>query len=277
MLKKDDSNHFLGSTARWTAAVRAMESMREDRLFNDPWAAVLAGGEGREWLAKRPADSSLPIVVRTRYFDDFLLLTSARNQIRQIILMAAGLDTRAFRLNWPAGTTLFELDRPEVLNDKEEILGSLGVHPTCERVGIRADLTQSWGDILTKSGFNPQELSCWLLEGFLFYLPNEAILRIIDEVSSLAAPGSWLGFDIINSAMLTSSWTRPWIDMQSQSGAPWIGTLDEPEETLASRGWNASLTQAGQPDASFGRWSLPVFPIKAPDMPHNWFVTAQKE
>ena len=92
----------------------------------------------------------------------------------------------------------------------------------------------------------------------------------------MVAPGSWLGFDIINGAVLTSPWTKPWVDMQAREGAPWIGTLDDPESTLASLGWTATLTQAGQPDANHGRWTLPVIPVKIPDMPHNWFVTAHK-
>jgi hypothetical protein len=95
-------------------------------------------------------------------------------------------------------------------------------------------------------------------------------------VTRLAAPGSRLGFDVINGAMLISPWTRPWVDMQAAAGAPWIGTMDDPVGFLAARGWRASLTQAGQPDASHGRWRLPVIPTAMPDMPHDWFVTAER-
>ena len=190
--------------------------------------------------------------------------------------MAAGLDTRAFRIQWPQGTRLFELDQPAVLSYKEGILHSLGAEPTCERRTIGKDLTEPWKDALISSGFDLQERSGWLLEGFLFYLADEDITRLIDSVTDLAAPGSWLGFDIINGAMLTSPWTKPWIEMQAQSGAPWTGTMEDPESTLASRGWRATLTQAGQPDVHYGRWTLPVIPTKMADMPHNWLVTAQK-
>ena len=95
-------------------------------------------------------------------------------------------------------------------------------------------------------------------------------------MTDLAVPGSQIGFDIINGPMLTSPWTRSWVDMQADAGAPWIGTMDDPVRFLADRGWQATLTQAGQPDANHGRWSLPVIPTTMPDMPHNWFVTAQK-
>jgi methyltransferase (TIGR00027 family) len=274
--EKDISDDLLGLTARWTAAVRAAESKREDRLFSDPWARTLAGEQGASWLAQRPDGSTLPIVLRTRYFDDFLQRVPTQHGIRQIVLMAAGLDTRAFRLSWPEETRLFELDQPAVMSCKERILRSSGAQPTCERHIVKADLTEPWQAALTTNGFDSRERSCWLLEGFLFYLPNEAIPPLIDTVTALAVAGSWLGFDIINGAMLTSPWTKQWIDMQAQSGAPWISTLDDPESFLAARGWTATLTQAGQPDANYGRWVLPVIPTKMANMPHNWFVTAQK-
>ncbi len=101
-------------------------------------------------------------------------------------------------------------------------------------------------------------------------------MHILDEVTSLAAPDSWMGFDIVNSLVMTSPLTRKWVEMQARSGAPWLGMMDEPEEFLSARGWKATLTQAGAPDANFGRWSLSVMPVNMPGMPHNWFVTAQK-
>jgi methyltransferase (TIGR00027 family) len=154
---------------------------------------------------------------------------------------------------------------------------SSSAKPSCVRQSIAADLAGAWKEALLSSGFNPQERSAWLLEGFLFYTPSETIVKILSEVSGLAASGSWLGFDAINEAVLTSPWTKSWIEMQAQSGAPWIGTLDDPEGFLASQGWTASLTQAGQPDANYGRWTLPVIPTKMANMPHNWLVTARKE
>jgi methyltransferase (TIGR00027 family) len=277
MLEKVTPDHLLGSTARWTAAVRAQENGRENRLFNDPWAATLAGQEGQAWLAQRPADSVIPIILRTRFFDDFLQCITRQHGIRQVVLMAAGLDTRAFRLSWPEQTRLFELDQPSILCYKEQILRSAGAQPACVRQTIEVDLTGPWKETLLKTGFNQQQPSGWLLEGFLFYLSHELITHLLNEVTSLAAPGSWLGFDTINSAVLTSPWTRPWIEMQAKSGAPWIGTLDDPEGFLVAQGWKATLTQAGAPEANHGRWPYPVLPVTIPGMPHNWYVTAQKE
>ena len=266
----------LGATAYWTAGVRARESRREDRLFNDPWAAALAGELGETWIAQHSEEATLPLVVRTRYFDDFLLRVSSQKCARNVVILAAGLDTRAFRINWPPGARVFELDQPFVLHHKESVLRFSEAQPTCERRTIHSDLTQPWKDALLESGFDPNESSVWLLEGLLFYLPNDAVAHILDSVSALAAPGSWLGCDIINGSVLSSPYTKAWIDMQARSGAPWIGFLDDPESFLAGRGWSASLTQAGQQDANYGRWTLPILPVKMPNMPHYWFVTAKK-
>ncbi len=277
VVEKTTSDNLLGSTARWTAAVRARENTREDRLFGDPWAAALAGEEGAAWIEARPPDSTVPIALRTRYFDDFLGQITGEHGLRQVVLMAAGLDTRAFRLHWPEQTRLFELDQPPVLQYKARVLEAAGARPGAARQAIEADLTEPWQEALRQAGFEPQQPSGWLLEGFLFYLANEHITHLLDVVTSLAAPGSRLGFDIINSTMLTSPWTKPWVEMQAKAGAPWIGTMDDPVGFLAARGWKATLTQAGAADAHHGRWTLPVIPTTMPDMPHNWFVTARRE
>lgn len=266
----------LEETSRWTAAVRALEHAREDRLFEDPWADALAGAEGRAWLADRTPESVVPIVLRTRYFDDWLRRIGERGEIRQVVLLAAGLDTRAYRLDWPDRMHLFELDRPAVLRHKDGILAAAGARARCSRRAVEADLTGSWTEALLDAGFDESRPSGWLLEGFLFYIAVEAIARLFDAVSELSAPGSRIGFDIINGQVLTSPWTRPWAEMQAAAGAPWIGTMDDPVRFLAERGWQATLTQAGQPDADHGRWQLPVLPTTMPDMPHNWFVTARR-
>lgn len=228
-------------------------------------------------MAARPADSVLPIVLRTRFFDDFLQRVTTEHGIRQIVLLGAGLDTRAFRLTWPAHTRFFELDQPAVIARKERILQDAEAVPACALQCLGANLSDPWQEILLQAGFDPEQPAGWLLEGFLFYLPNERITSILDAVSNLAAPGSWLGCDVINQAVLTSPWTRAWVDMQAAAGAPWIGTLDDPIAFLAARGWNATLSQAGAPDANHGRWRLPVIPTLMPDMPHNWYVCAEKQ
>jgi methyltransferase (TIGR00027 family) len=266
----------LGATACWTAAIRARENEREDALLKDPWAAALAGEKGMRWIKDRAEESVIPILLRTRYFDDFLQRIVNKENIHQIILMAAGMDTRAFRLTWPEGTHFFELDQSPVLHSKEEILQSAGAVPTCKRTTIEADLSGPWEKKLTEAGFDPKGRSGWLLEGFLFYLPERIIAGLLDRVTTLASQASWMGFDIVNRIMLTHPLTREWVEMQAKSGAPWLGTMEDPVGVLGALGWEASLSQAGQEDANHGRWPFPIFPTMMPDFPHNWFVTAVK-
>jgi len=267
----------LGATAYWTASVRAMENARAEPLFNDSWAAALAGEVGAAWIAGRTVESVVPIVLRTRFFDDWLRHIVAGDALHQVVLLAAGLDTRAYRLDWPAGTWIYEVDQPVVLQHKTQVLADAGAQPTCRRTAIAADLAGDWEKKLVAAGFEVRSPAVWLLEGFLLYLTSEQLLRILDQVADLAAPGSWIGFDIANGAMLTHPLTQSWVQMQAHSGAPWIGTLDDPVGYLAARGWQTTLTQAGEPDVNYGRWPYPVFPVGAAELPHNWLVTAQKE
>lgn len=266
----------LGTTARWAAAVRAVESQCENSLFIDPWAADLAGSQGMQWVQQRDAGKLIAMILRTRFYDDFLLKITRQQQVWQVLLLAAGLDTRAFRLNWPHGTHFFELDQAAVLDHKQRVLSAAEVTPACQRTLIRVDLTSPWEESLLASGFDSSLPSVWLLEGFLFYLPNPLMVQLLDQVTALSTSGSWLGFDIVNSLVLTSPWTKPWVDMQAEAGAPWLGTLDDPLGFLEARGWRAALTQPGAEDANYARWELPVYPPDMPNMPHHWLVTARR-
>lgn len=275
----DETKHStaLGLTSRWTAGVRARESQREERLFNDPWAALLAGELGAEWAEHQAGDNGISIIVRTRFFDDFLQRVVHEHAIRQVVLLATGMDTRAFRLSWPEKTRFFEFDQPQVLDYKEEILQAAGAQPRCERHTLKVDLRKPWGEALINSGFEQHQPAVWLLEGFLHYLPSEGVARVLEDVTQLAVSGSWLGFDTINSDMLTSQWTRQWVEGLADLGTPWLSTIDEPEAVLAKLGWNATAIQPGEKEANYGRWPYPSLPRTIPNMPRSWFVTAQKQ
>lgn len=268
----------LVSTATWIAAVRAQETARADRLLDDPWAAELAGPQGAAWLADRAGNPVLAVMtIRARFFDDFLLRI-AQDGVRQVVLPGAGLDTRAFRLDWPDGVTLIELDRPEVLASKRATLDRAGAQPRCRWIPLGADLAENgWPDTLRGAGFDPRQPSCWLLEGFLFYLPSATIDRLLDQITQLSAPGSGLGFDIPNAATLTHPVTRPWIELQAGAGAPWLGTMDDPAAALTPRGWRATAVQPGEPGAEYGRWPFPVLPRDVPELPRTWLVTAHRD
>jgi len=122
-------------TARWVAAVRARESGRADRPFDDPLAGPLAGAQGFAMLDGAPQQirDNPYVPIRVRYFDDWALRVTGEHGVRQVVLVAAGLDTRAFRLDWPAGVSLWELDRPELLAEKEAALAEAAARPACER------------------------------------------------------------------------------------------------------------------------------------------------
>lgn len=276
MVDHVSSQHLLARTASWTAAARALESTREDRLFDDPWASALAGPDGAAWLEQRSPESTLPIAVRTRYFDDYLLRIAQEDGVRQVVIVAAGLDTRAFRLEWPADMQVFELDQGAVLERKQTILDQAGAKPTCERHVIAADLADGWEALLATVGIDSAQPAIWLLEGFLFYLSPEDLTTLLVRVMRASSPGSYLAFDVINRATLTSPLTQPWVEMQAQADAPWTGTMDDPKALLKKHGWKAELTPIGTPGAEHGRWPYPAASENDPEAPQLWLATARR-
>src|SRR5215212_9136385 len=187
------------------AAARARESERTDRLFYDPLAAAFAGPEGFAWLERmEPTTGSgggpgLYAVIRTRFFDDFLLDACRGSGVCQVVLAAAGMDTRAFRLDWPSQTRMYEMDLPEVLDAKDEVVEEAGAKPNCERRTVAVDLQQeAWPEALLATGYRPERPSVWVIEGLLFYLTRAAVHGLLQKVSVLTATGSLLGLDVMN-------------------------------------------------------------------------------
>jgi methyltransferase (TIGR00027 family) len=216
----------IAPTSRWMAAARARESERADRLFDDPLAAALAGPEGFAWLERMEsaAHSDSPglyPVIRTRFFDDFLLDACGRLGIRQVVLAAAGLDTRAFRLDWPSGTHVYELDLPEVLNIKEDVIEAAEAESSCERRTVRVDLSQeTWPEALLDAGYWPERSSVWLIEGLLFYLTRAAVHELLEKVGALTTTGSLLGLDVMNRGLFFSPVAWPMQATLARHGAP---------------------------------------------------------
>jgi methyltransferase (TIGR00027 family) len=274
-------------TARLTAAARARESRRPDRLFDDPYAAALAGPEGiafmerTEEAGRQPGAPATPdgnpyIAIRTRYFDDFFVEELAAGAPLQAVLVAAGLDSRAYRLPWPEGTRLFELDRPEVLRAKQEVLDGMGARPRCDRRGVGVDLLADWAGPLTAAGFDPARRSLWLIEGLFPYLDPEAAELVVARAAALATAGSRLRADIVGRSFLESPFTRSYLQAMERAGAPWRFGTDEPEAFFAAHGWSATVALPGEPAVSFGRWPYGVFPRDAPDLPKIYLVTATR-
>ena len=247
------------STAQWIAAARAKESARPDRLFHDPFAAALAGEAGFDILARSEAASGgenafLPI--RTRYFDDLLLNVAAP----QVVLLGAGLDTRAYRLPFADATRVFELDRGEVLEEKERILTPLNARPRCIRRAIAVDLADSWTEHLDAAGFDSVQPSIWIAEGLLFYLSEKHVGSLLRRARFKAGPGSVFAADIFGTGLLDQAYIQPYLRWLESAHLPAPFCTDNPAELFACRGWSpAKITEPGQPDANYGR-----IPVRGP-------------
>ena len=184
----------VSATALSVARIRAAESRRPDALFRDPYAAafVRAAGATRASGEPNPNRDTLirQVTRRTRYYDDQLL--AATPACRQVVLLAAGLDTRAYRLPWPDGVHLYELDLPPVLAFKQRVLDDLDARPRCERTTVATDLTADWSAALTTAGLDPAQPTAWLAEGFLIYLTAGQAAHVLTTATALSAAGSRL-------------------------------------------------------------------------------------
>lgn len=129
------------------------------------------------------------MAVRTRFFDDFFASATSAG-IRQAVILAAGLDSRSYRLSWPSATTVFEVDQPQVIEFKTATLSALGAQPTADRRTVAVDLREDWQSALREAGFDPTQRTAWIAEGLLGYLPAEAQDRLLDQITALSVPGS---------------------------------------------------------------------------------------
>jgi methyltransferase (TIGR00027 family) len=266
----------VAQTACLAAAARAREDERPDRLFSDPFAAPLAGATGFAYLDRLANVPTPYVAIRTRFFDDLLCQTVRSGDVRQVVLVAAGMDARAFRLPWPPGLALYELDQPEVLALKHAILAADGARATCRRHALGVDLTQSWAEALCAAGYRPREPSVWLMEGLLYYLEEAVVHALLDRMGTLTAPGSWLGIDLVSRDALWSPLLQPWLAMGAYNGAVWRFGTDHPEHLCTDHGWEPQVRQPGEEGADFGRWPLPVVPRGIPGMPRGFLVVARR-
>jgi len=195
----------VGATATMVAASRAVASQGPNPLLDDPLADPLVRAVGLDPFI-RIIDGEIdfeddPIfnrkarteqmAVRTRFFDDFFTAATG-DGVRQAVILASGLDTRAYRLRWPAGTVVYEIDQPQVIAFKTNTLADLGAAPTAERRTISIDLRDDWPAALRQGGFDVTQPTAWSAEGLLPYLPPEAQDRLFDNITALSAPGSRL-------------------------------------------------------------------------------------
>jgi methyltransferase (TIGR00027 family) len=271
-------------SSRLFAVNRALETTRQHPLYRDPLADRLAGAEGwAVWHAWRqslwPGFGSAPdpyLTIATRFFDDALLAAVRDAGIMQVVIVRAGMDTRAFRLDWPPNVCVFEVDTADVFAHKEPILRRLDAQPLCHRQTI---ITRSLGSLkraLRRSDFDPAQKTAFLIER-LQYLPPEGADRALGEITRLAAEGSWIGLSLVTDATLRSEFMRPFLQKLEFVGLPpWRFGIDEPEQWLARYGWRSSSVVLGAPEASYGRWPYAYIPREQPGIPRAFLTVGWK-
>jgi methyltransferase (TIGR00027 family) len=279
----------VATTALFVAAVRARENERRDRLFQDELSSLLAGPEGLALLEAaevRPGsnyhrDSFPYLEVRTRYFDDWALQAVHELGAKQFVVLGAGMDTRAFRLQWPAEFRFWEVDTPELFALKEERLQSAGVRLDCERVLMKADLTsRGWVKSLLDSGFKKDRPTVWLAEGLFQYLTAADVKQILEGAASVSSPGSRFGAEIISEEFLLRPSKQAALKRRKDGGTPWVFGTNDPERLFLSHGWvvdgKASALEAA---VALSRWKAPQARRSSPRSgpPGASFVSATKQ
>lgn len=265
---------LVGATALGVAAARAAETGGPDPLIRDDFAVKLVSAAGAAWA--RLADPDLNWLdgdeqgqrahrlgidyqaVRTHFFDGYFSEAVGAG-LRQVVILAAGLDSRAYRLDWPAGTTVYEVDQPKVLEYKTGILESHGAVPSATRRTVAVDLRDDWPAVLTAAGFDRSQPTAWLAEGLLPYLPSDAQDRLFEKFTALSVPGSRVAIEVFGAN--SSSNTHRWQRMRERLGLDvnvQALTFHEPDrsdaaEWLADHGWQVTLVDNREEMARLGR------------------------
>lgn len=266
----------IGATSLMTAQLRARETERADRIVEDRFAAEFVAAAGgalpprAEGFIEHMAEQ---VAVRTRFLDD-ALLDATRAGIDQVVLVAAGMDSRALRLDWPAATTVFEVDQDSVLGFKEAVATEHGATPTCQRRTVPADLRGDWVTALEAAGFSPARPTAWLTEGLLYSLDEAAADGLLATISAASAPASRLAFDHIEAA---PSFLRALDEISPTLTALWKSGPRDPEVWLRAHGWTPQVYQLADQAARFSRPVPAAFDPRRPDAAHNWLVTARRD
>lgn len=251
----------VGATALGVARLRSEETQRADRLVEDPYAErILAAASraGSAWSAL-PRDVLAffdlladQVAVRTRFLDD-VLLDAAGSGGGQVVLLGCGMDTRAFRLAWPAGVRVFEVDFADVLAFRDGALG--GASPSaaaarCDRVPVGVDLREDWPAALREAGFDPARSTAWLAEGLLYALPPTAADLLLDRITQMSGPGSTLAFDQISDSTALRAARA---EVSPELVDLWQGGPVDLDAWLTIRGWRPHIADLREVAAQSGR------------------------
>ncbi|MEV0946772.1 class I SAM-dependent methyltransferase [Rhodococcus sp. NPDC049939] len=287
----------VGLTALAVAAFRAVESDEQDALVRDDFAPWFVAAAGEHHFTELLADSSalkdMPFVgymgVRTKFFDDFFL-SAAASGVRQAVIIAAGLDARAYRLEWPPDTTVFEVDQPKVLEFKGKVLAEHEARPKADRRPVAVDLRDDWPAALEAAGFDRAKPVAWSIEGLLPYLPGAAHDALFSRIDELSTPGSQLAVDNFGDSSTIQRFNAmrdKFMDKSLFGGHDPFGDLDvselfyadertDPPGWLSERGWSVqgatSLELADKYDRPF-----PEFPEEFDDLATQkvWLTAAK--
>jgi methyltransferase (TIGR00027 family) len=262
----------VGATATAVAASRAVASQGPDALLDDPFAEPLVRAVGLDAYV-RMIDGEIfndddplmnrktvseQIAVRTRYFDDFFT-AAAEAGLRQAVILAAGLDTRGYRLPWPVGTVVFEVDQPEVIKFKTSTLSRLGAVPTATHKTVAVDLRDDWPTALRGAGFDPAQATAWIAEGLLVYLPPDAQDRLFDNITALSAPGSRLATEHMDMDSMPADWAEKLDERSRRVGSDiklselfYSGARNTAGEYLSSHGWQVTTRSTADAFAANG-------------------------
>lgn len=296
----------VGTTAVMVAAARAAETASPDPLINDPYARILVEGAGggvwglmmdEDWVARAvdidPEGAAIFAhmgsyqAVRTRFFDDFFTAAGDAG-IRQVVILASGLDSRAYRLDWPAGTVVYEIDQPKVLEYKESVLSAHGVQATATRREVAIDLRHDWPKALRDAGFDASVPTAWLAEGLLMYLPADAQDRLFAQITELSAAGSRIAAE---TAPTQAEERRQQMKERFEVIKEKFGITDsldvgelmynDPDradvaEWLGAHGWDSTAVQSAAEMRRLDRWALPDGPDAPADDAFSQFVTASR-
>ncbi|MEE6179879.1 SAM-dependent methyltransferase [Mycobacterium sp. 050134] len=288
----------VGATATMVAAARAAASKRPQPVVTDDFAEPLVRAVGLDVFTKLASGELDPdelersvgfhrmvdtFAARARYFDDYLAVAGQAGLL-QVVIVASGLDSRAYRLRWPIGTTVYEIDQPEVIAFKAATMSEVGAAPTAKLREVGIDLRDDWPAALQEAGFDPTHPTAWLAEGVLIgWLPPEAEIRLLDSIIPLSAEGSRFAADYgtvtgtspeaqEQSRLMTEGWRRQGLDMDLTNLA-YPGEHTDVAAHLHDNGWETTKYQLTDLFAAAGLPELGEAELQVPSTTIN-FVRA---
>jgi methyltransferase (TIGR00027 family) len=283
----------VGYTALLVAGWRALHAVSAQPLARDEYAKHFITASADPYLTGQLADPGtsegatvFPRLygVQTRFFDEFFMSAAARG-IRQAVIVAAGLDSRAYRLEWPSGTTVFEVDQPKVLEFKHRVLAEHGAEPAARRIEVATDLRDDWSVPLRAAGFDPQHPTAWSVEGILPYLTGDAQDTLFTRIGALSALGSRLAIGALGSCLdddrlAAMEQIYPGLNLSGDVKFSALTYSDaekaRPAVWLADHGWVVEPVRTNpELQAEYGR-TPPEVDLQVDQMMHSEYITATR-